>query len=115
MGQPNTAKYVNKINQVQVTTKRPKFEIIIRKGRNIVFRNKIYAGVVAVLNDELKFNAEEGSIEGDVQTYAFGNPIEEWFSFDQLQKKLHEVFRLGATLAINALKVTREHVQPKPK
>lgn len=62
-----------------------RYEIIIRDIENekVIYRNINFAGVFCGMEKVIAFGPEP---EGQHQVFAFGNPILQFYSVDQLQK-----------------------------
>lgn len=89
----------NAINEIQwrreMSLEQPQFEIIIKENGRIVYHNKGYAGVVNIVQSIDEFDQQELSFSGDSQAFGFGHPAIQFFAFDQLRKKLHNVVEMG--------------------
>lgn len=88
----NAKNSINKIahlNETFVSDNKPVFEIIIKQDSKILFRNKTYAGVLCVVNGDIKFGVDlGGTIEADKQVFGFGHPALQVFCFDMLRIQL---------------------------
>lgn len=89
----------NKIrNTMVVTDQHELIEVTIKKGNEIIYRNKGYAGVVNIVQENIKWDSKDMTFEGDTQAFGFGHPLVQIFAFDQLRKKLKPSFVLGAQI-----------------
>ena len=87
-------KAINKIQngEMTLTRKKPEFEVVIKQDGKVLYHNKAYAGV---LNMVQSFNHDgKGNMDGDSQVFAFGNPLQIVFAFDQLRQKLAKVIKV---------------------
>lgn len=66
----------------------PQFEITIKKDGEIVFCNKVYSGVLCVVNGDIRIDDSDGTVEADKQTLGFGNPILQVFCYDMIKQQL---------------------------
>lgn len=69
----------------------PTFEVIIKEDGKVIYHNKAYAGVLNLVQSIDNFDEKELSFEGDSQAFGFGHPCIQFFSLDQLRKKLQPV------------------------
>lgn len=81
---------INKINNVHglMDAKGTKqFTIEIKMGDEIIYQGVSKAGVVNIVEDI--FNVDDDAvIEGNTQSFIYGNPFVVYFSFDQLKNHM---------------------------
>lgn len=97
-------KAINKIKQLmEVQEGQELIEVIIKRGDEVIYQNKGYAGVVNIVQEVVKFDPKDMSFEGDTQAFGFGHPIVQIFAADQLRKKLRPAFALGSAILSKVL------------
>lgn len=68
-------------------TKNVKFELTITNGDEVLYKNKIGAGVLCGV-EEIEGMDKYGHIDGRTQTFVFGRPLAYFFAFDQLRQAM---------------------------
>ncbi len=86
---------MKKVNEIlakkYITTSHPEFEVVIKQNGKVIYQDKAVAGVLNFVERIDNVNKSNLEVEGQTQSFCFGHPVIQLFSFDQLKQKIAEV------------------------
>jgi hypothetical protein len=79
---------INKIaNGGLIKTKDKYFDITVESGGDILYKNKVRSGVMCVA-EKVNHVDKDGFITGTTQKFFFGQTLDYWYAFNQLQQAI---------------------------
>ncbi len=105
---------INTISNTEKHTKKKiNFEVTIKEQGKLVYKNKVHAGVVCLV-EKIRDIDEFGVVDGQTQKFIFGHPLSYWFAFDQLKQGI-EAKNVAVMAAIKSAILKRKFVDPEVK